>query len=204
MKNSETIASSGLLKEDILTGTEMFIFDKDGVKNILNFICEKWDHEKRCLTYKIQTTDLNDENSSFKNVCIKGYNQYNNSDSSNFSQKEMDSQAQNTILLKHKNIVDFSTLLPAFKAIVNYINNTYQVKVFSGHILCQSSYGNKGAKETIFKWHKDNENEEKNSVLTCIVLLNDQSTSMQIAGYKKTIYQGAGTGIFFLSGLIHR
>ena len=36
------------------------------------------------------------------------------------------------------------------------------------------------------------------------MLLNDQSTSMQIGGYKKTIYQGAGTGIFFLSGLIHR
>ena len=27
---------------------------------------------------------------------------------------------------------------------------------------------------------------------------------MQIGGYKKTIYQGAGTGIFFLSELIHR
>ena len=36
------------------------------------------------------------------------------------------------------------------------------------------------------------------------MLLNDKSTSMQIGGYKKTIYQVAGTGIFFLSELIHR
>ena len=158
----------------------MYIFDKAGVKEILNFICDKWDHGKGCLTYKIQTTDSNDENPVFQDVCIKGYNQYNNSDSSNFSKKEMDSQAKNTILLNRKNIVEISTLLPEFKKIVNYINNTYQVKVFSGHILCQSSYGNKGAKETIFKWHKDNEFEEKNSLLTCIVLLNDKSTSMKI------------------------
>ena len=40
MKNIQIIALSGLLKEDIFTGIEMFIFDKDGVKNILNFICE--------------------------------------------------------------------------------------------------------------------------------------------------------------------
>ena len=73
----------------------------------------------------------------------------------------MDSQAKNTILLKRKNIVEILTLLPDFKKIVNYINNTYQVEVFSGHILRQSSYGNKGAKETIFKWHKDNEFEQK-------------------------------------------
>ena len=119
MKNSETIATSGLLKEDIFTGTEIFIFNTDGVKNILNFICENWDHEKRCLTYKIQTTDSNDENPIFQTVCIKGYNQYNNSDGSNFSKKGMDSQAKNTIVLNHNNIVKISILLPAFKEIVN-------------------------------------------------------------------------------------
>ena len=53
----------------------------------------------------------------------------------------MDSQAENTIVLNHNNIKDISTLVPAFKVIVNLINNKYPVKVFSGHILRQSSNG---------------------------------------------------------------
>ena len=78
------------------------------------------------------------------------------------------------------------------------------MKVFSGHILRQSSNGVLRAKETIFKWHQDNKDDQKESVLTCIVLLNQKTTSMQICGYQKTVYTGAGTCILFLSGLIHR
>ena len=72
------------------------------------------------------------------------------------------------------------------------------MKVFSGHILRQSSNGVPGANKTIFKWHQDNKDDQKESVLTCIVLLNQKSTSMQIGGYKKSVYEGEGSCISYL------
>ena len=66
MKNSQTIALSGLLKEDISTGTKMINFGRKVVNNILKFIWDQWDHKNGILTYNIPTTGSNVKEPSLK------------------------------------------------------------------------------------------------------------------------------------------
>ena len=76
--------------------------------------------------------------------------------------------------------------------IITYIEMTYGLEVTSSTLLRQSTSGIEGAKEAIFGWHQDNDEKKLNTYMTCIILLNDKVTSMQVKGYKMFQHNGKG------------
>ena len=94
--------------------------------------------------------------------------------------------------------------VPALDGIIIYTENITTLKVSNVEILRQTSTGKFGSKETLFGWHKDNEDRKTQAKLTVIILLSPTGSLMQIMTKSKLAYARQGTALAFPSGLFHR
>ena len=106
--------------------------------------------------------------------------------------------------MEKEKLQDLRENIPTLQGIITYTENITALKVFNMKILQQSTTGNFGSKETLFRWHKDNEDRKKNAKLSVIILLLSTKSSMQIMNKEKCSYKRQGTAIAFPSGLFHR
>ena len=88
--------------------------------------------------------------------------------------------------------------------ILNRVRHIFAVEIIGIDILRQSTNGKNGAKEALFGWYVDNQNEKIESEMTIVILLSDTASAMQIAGLKEFDYDRVGCAACFQSKLWHR
>ena len=112
-------------------------------------------------------------------------------------------QRKLTTTMKKEKLDDLRGDIPTLDGIIIYTKNITALKNFDVGILHQSSTGQYGSKETLFGWHKDDEDRKTQAKLTAIILLSPTGSLMQIMTKSKLIYARQGTDLAFPSGLFH-
>ena len=133
-----------------------------------------------------------------------GFNTYQHCHVESWDNEKALNQRHNTAGLYGLPFLELVESNKTFKEICSFISVKLGVTPFSFHILRQSSSGKKGAKETLFKYHQDQESGKESSFITVIIKLTDTLTSMQVAGYDKFTYEEVGSAAVFYSGLWHK
>ena len=137
-------------------------------------------------------------------IPVDGYNGQKNVLGGFNDQNSKDQQAKNTVVFKRKDYADVVQYCEEVRKLVALVENEINYRVFAFHILRQSETGDQGAKETIFGYHIDKQNEMSRAYLSVIINLKDTNSSMRVAGYNEYCYGGIGSAAVFYSDLWHR
>lgn len=115
-------------------------------------------------------------------------------------------QRKYTTMIPKRQLPFLHRAVPQFHALASHISELElgaQLELYSVDVLRQSSSGNDGALESLFEWHQDNEGNRRIVSHTVVVLLTPTATSMQMKGFDRCEYAGAGSGVAFMADDVH-
>mgnify|MGYP003334252582 CR=1 FL=1 len=195
------------LKIHNLSAIEKVKFDKQIVTDFKIWVdrCYKRGKDLTFIYEKVYNEGVqNTETLRKKYIKIGGYNGYSNVLGGLNDQNGKDRQAQNTVVFKNNDFADVVQFCEEVGTLVALVEKEINYRVFAFHILRQSETGNQGAKEAVFGYHIDQQDDLKKAYLSVIINLKDTNSSMRVAGYKEYCYGGIGSAAVFYSDLWHQ
>ena len=177
--NSILLNRLGYKFDPELTGIKRIQFDEHLVSGINAFFKDNYNNDaKRIIFEKIIRPGFPGYDARKKNVVVQGYNAYKHVKGGWMGKISEKRQEENTSVFKGYNIDNVVNSCQQLKELFHKIQRDFNLNIIKFHLLRQSTNGKNGAKEALFEWHKDNENEELEAFITIIVSLAGTKTSM--------------------------